>query len=974
MSQIKKVLEKVSKDYGSFAFWSWNDELKEEELRRQIKHMKECGLGGFFMHARGGLKTEYMGEDWFGAVSASLEEAGESGMNAWIYDEHGWPSGFAGMKLLEDPKYHVHYITYDKKDDYDPRALAVYQVDENNIKRIYEYSADIKEYHCIYDQTNASTVDILNPDIVDQFIKETHEKYYARYQDQFGNFMVGFFTDEPQYFRWDTAYSPVMLSEFKSEYGEDLLEHLGALFIDCNQSYELRFRYWRLMNKLFVNSFAKRIYDWCEAHNCKLTGHAVEESSLFAQMWCCAGVMPFYEYEHIPGIDWLGRDLGTDVTPRQVSSVAQQMGKKQVLTETFALTGWDVTPKELKRIAEWQFVNGVNLMTYHLYPYSIRGQRKRDYPAFFSDCNPWIAEFRQFNEYFAGLGYLLAESKEAANVAVIHPMHSAYLTYNRETDYESVQKLEDSFQLLVDTLGSAQVVHHYVDELMLERHGRVVDGRLSVGNCSYEYIVIPEMPGIDSSTLRLLKEFTGTGGKIYLEGRAPLYVDGKRTEIDFLKSNVFFEELVNQYYKIDNKATRIRSTYRQSEFGDFIYAVNLSDDTEYAVNLHINAQGASLFDLEKREEKAVYFEEDMGGIRVPLVFQAGQSYIILIQDEAAPGSKDVKTGQETHCDTRMSILASTENALTLDYADLSYDNERFEEKLPIMAISDRLLKERRNGKVYLRYTFQIGEIPNTMFLETEKMNAVNVWINDTNIRLEDQGRLDRSFVRGNIIDYIKTGKNTIVYEIDYYQDETVYYVLFDCKDGTESLTNCLSYDTDIEAVYILGDFQVVSEDGFAPGGKNTRIAAGNFSITKSKNEIDASRIVEEGYPFFAGEMILEKEILLEEKDCFLQLVGRFAVAEVFLNDQFVAKLMFDDRCELSGYAKAGTNRLRIRLINGNRNLLGPFHCADDPEPYAVYPGLFDMYNTWNDGKSDLYRDSYSFVYFGVSDLLITTKN
>ena len=42
-------------------FWSWNDRLEKEELIKQIELMKKSGIEGFFMHARGGLKTEYMG-------------------------------------------------------------------------------------------------------------------------------------------------------------------------------------------------------------------------------------------------------------------------------------------------------------------------------------------------------------------------------------------------------------------------------------------------------------------------------------------------------------------------------------------------------------------------------------------------------------------------------------------------------------------------------------------------------------------------------------------------------------------------------------------------------------------------------------------------------------------------------------------------------------------------------------------------
>ena len=36
--------------------------------------MNEAGLGGYFMHARGGLLTEYMGEEWFQNVSAAIDE------------------------------------------------------------------------------------------------------------------------------------------------------------------------------------------------------------------------------------------------------------------------------------------------------------------------------------------------------------------------------------------------------------------------------------------------------------------------------------------------------------------------------------------------------------------------------------------------------------------------------------------------------------------------------------------------------------------------------------------------------------------------------------------------------------------------------------------------------------------------------------------------------------------------------------
>lgn len=57
--------KEVPKKYRPIPFWSWNEKLNVEETRDQIRRMDEAGIGGFFMHARGGLQTEYMGEEWF---------------------------------------------------------------------------------------------------------------------------------------------------------------------------------------------------------------------------------------------------------------------------------------------------------------------------------------------------------------------------------------------------------------------------------------------------------------------------------------------------------------------------------------------------------------------------------------------------------------------------------------------------------------------------------------------------------------------------------------------------------------------------------------------------------------------------------------------------------------------------------------------------------------------------------------------
>ena len=94
MSNIMNNIKNPPSVYRPIPFWSWNAKLEPEETKWQINEMNGVGMGGFFMHARGGLKTPYMGDEWMENVKAAVLEGDKLGMQPWGYDENGWPSGF----------------------------------------------------------------------------------------------------------------------------------------------------------------------------------------------------------------------------------------------------------------------------------------------------------------------------------------------------------------------------------------------------------------------------------------------------------------------------------------------------------------------------------------------------------------------------------------------------------------------------------------------------------------------------------------------------------------------------------------------------------------------------------------------------------------------------------------------------------------------------------------------------------------
>ena len=113
---MKKMLANFREPGAEFRgapFWAWNAKLDPEELVRQIRIFKEMGLGGFFMHARIGLNTPYLSDEWFRCIHACVNEAKKLGMIANLYDEDRWPSGGAGSIVTRDDRYKMRFLVYE---------------------------------------------------------------------------------------------------------------------------------------------------------------------------------------------------------------------------------------------------------------------------------------------------------------------------------------------------------------------------------------------------------------------------------------------------------------------------------------------------------------------------------------------------------------------------------------------------------------------------------------------------------------------------------------------------------------------------------------------------------------------------------------------------------------------------------------------------------------------------------------------
>ncbi|MCM8806941.1 MAG: hypothetical protein NC926_03145 [Candidatus Omnitrophica bacterium] len=633
--KILKDLKNPSSPYRGAPFWAWNGKIEKEELRRQVRIMKEMGLGGFFMHSRVGLDTPYLSKEWFECINTCAEESKKIGMLAYLYDEDRWPSGFAGGLVTKDKKFRMRHLVMtiinDKnKIDWKKNVIGVFitEFEENIIKKyrkvkrnekiknlsssekILVFSVKISKKSRWYN--GYTYLDTLNPEAVRKFIKVTHENYKKYCGKYFGSIIPGIFTDEPNYGNVYFHYDPPTEKEisiaipwteklpfiFKKRYGYDILEYLPEIYFDLENKEisKVRYHYFDCITYLFVESFAKQIGEWCERNNLLFTGHILAEDTLLRQAHVVGSCMRFYEHMQAPGMDLLTEHRRIFNTAKQVSSVARQFERKWRLTETYGCTGWDFPFAGHKALGDWQVALGINLRCQHLSWYTMLGEAKRDYPASIFYQSPWWNYYKYVEDYFARIHLIMTQGKEIRDLLVIHPIESMWAIYKmpkwdenkKEFIYsEDIKKLDEMYVKLCDVLLSAHIDFDYGDEEILSRWSKVIEENgetiLKVNKANYKYVLVPPLITIRSSTLKLLKKFKEKGGKIIFVKEVPSYVDcefsnevKKFAEGCIIVSN--FEEAITYLEEIRRVSIKDEN---DNEIKEILYLLREDEDNFY---------------------------------------------------------------------------------------------------------------------------------------------------------------------------------------------------------------------------------------------------------------------------------------------------------------------------------------------------------------------------------------------------------
>ncbi len=956
--------------YRGAPFWSWNDKMEGQEVRRQIRDFHAAGIGGFFMHSRGGLETPFLSEEWFEACDAAIDEARKLGMLAWAYDEDRWPSGAAGgISTGRYPETAARVLEAVREDAWPALQAGVVACFRQGKKGwVYRKNASDGtsggKYLVFHEHASKSSdwyngrppLDVLDKDAVRRFIEIAYKPYVDRYRADLGKAMPGVFTDEPNFFCGGQGqaeaggivlpWTPTLLKRFHKRRGYDLAEYLPALVgekLDADRpADEIRHDYWMTMGEMFVENFSAQIGKYCGKHGMALTGHYLWEETLQGQVHVNGAVMPHYVHEQMPGVDILCRRTTELLTVKQTASVAHQWGRNRLISELYGASGWDLSLQDQKWIGDWQYALGVNYRCQHLSLYSLRGERKRDYPPSHMPHQPWWPQYRLIEDYFARLSLALSIGEPVREVAVIHPVRSAWAALSLPHDGKKAAEwpVEAKLQELLSDLLYAQIDLDFIDETLLEQHGGVRKDELYVNQVGYKIVVVPEMTHMAPATAEALLQAARQGVtifslaskpvKVYQAGVAAKTLQGLEKRLDtLLKAKKVSLALLSARLRKAmaepvTVAPATRLLYQLRADGDqrLLFVTNQQEQpAEITVEVK-GGQDLQLWCTETGEPRPWPYELTKDGVRfsvwLAVAGSAVFSYLSAKPAEARPGGmSEPKPAAIVALPDKVAFRLDRPNALYLDRALLAVEgtNVALEGFVPQIGRQVRAIfgypdtsysakqpwvwdRKHPSGKqVVLTYSFDVEEVPTgPVSLGVEQPRRKKISLNGQPVTAQPEGfYLDPSIPVVALLG-LKAGRNTIEIRED------------------------LDLAFEAEAIYLLGVFGVTDR-----------------KVGRLPEAMSLCDWTKQGLPYFAGRVTLLVPVTVESAGTYEVEVSAQGVATigVGVEGQPMTHRAFGPwRFQVN--LPAGRNTLVVEMGNSLRNLMGPHHFSDE-RPMWVGP-------------------------------------
>ncbi|MBR6509029.1 MAG: hypothetical protein IKT38_00290 [Clostridia bacterium] len=583
MENIEKLIfefKNPSNKFTPIPFWFWNDDLSEEEIKRQIGEFNSKGVNGFIIHPRIGLpeSIEYMSEEWLGFVKFAVLEAKKYSMKVMLYDEAMYPSGSChGEVIKTNPDFASKRLVMKEENTCLEDEKFVAEISKNN-KKYYFFEAfskgTIRGIHFGEDdgEPNAPpSANLLDPDAVSCFINLTHQRYFDFLKEEFGKTIIAIFTDEPMIcgrvpyncVPWTSGLEKTLNQK---GFNTDDLYYLFEKD-DSEKSKKANDIFENVVRERLEEAYYNQISVWCKNHYIAFIGHPEKSTDI--------SVLKYFD---IPCQDIVWRYVapGEDTAingphstmAKCASDSARHRGKRRNGNECFGCCGhtddkYAFTRNDMKWYIDWLFVRGCNLIIPHAFFYSIRGARKDERPPDVGLNNSFWREYKEISDYIKRCSAMNTDSKNVTDIAVLCGADN--LPWNAAKE-----------------LFESQIEFNYLEYDLLSEC-EISNAKCKLKNNEYKILVID---GIypDEKVNKYLQEFKASGGIV----------------IDYSNQSEFIDEIREYSSTILNisPVNNLRITHINKYGVDILFCVN---EGEAEIEASINEKILYVLDAESGE-------------------------------------------------------------------------------------------------------------------------------------------------------------------------------------------------------------------------------------------------------------------------------------------------------------------------------------------------------------------------------------
>ncbi|MBV8709523.1 MAG: glycoside hydrolase, partial [Acidobacteriaceae bacterium] len=536
-------------------WWWFGSAITRGELERELKAMKAAGIGGVEIQPVYPLELDdpqrsirnlpYLSDDFLEKVRFTSELARQLEMRVDVTLGSGWPYGGPHTPITEGAgRLRCDRINIPENETTMPvpamengeKLIAVFlangerrQFSAEGVQRLTQVEngrvmlpPGLQRPHVLLffiasrtgQQVKRAAVGA-EGFVLDHYSRSAVEHHLTSVADRllqsFGSHPPhSVFSDSLEVFGSD--WTDDLLPEFQKRRGYDLEPHLPELVTDSPESAAIRHDWGKTLTELAEERYLTPIRDWAHAHGTLFRSQTYGEPPV---------ILSSNESVDLPEGE-AGPKWRTFSAARWASSASHIYGRSVTSAETWTWLhspAFRATPLDMKAEADLHFLQGINQLVGHGWPYSPESAGEPGWrfyaAAALNEHNPWFQVMPEITRYLQRMSFLLRQGRPANDIAVYLPTDDAWAKF--KLGKASVDQLMESLlgPALIPQILNAGYNFDFVDDRAIEKSG-----------LPWKLVVVPGVERMPLATLQRLQKYAQSGGILVVTRKLPSRAPG----------------------------------------------------------------------------------------------------------------------------------------------------------------------------------------------------------------------------------------------------------------------------------------------------------------------------------------------------------------------------------------------------------------------------------------------------------------